>query len=149
MKLLPSENLVYVTRLSREEIINRLVRTPKYKPVNKGIGYDTFNLQRVIKYKNSFLPQIKGEIQEQGRNRLVKVEMNLQASVIIFVVIWLATLGLLTVLPFVTQPVEESGSFDYVPITMLVFGMVLFYGSFKFESLKSKKELVQILEAEL
>lgn len=149
MKLLPSENLVYITRLSREEIIQRLVETSQFKSVNRGIGYNTFNIQRVISYRNSFLPEIKGEIEDQGRDRIVKVEMKLYTFVAIFMIVWLAVVATIGISFLAAMPAEGGEFFIFLPVMMLVFGVAMFYGGFKYESTKSKKELQQILDAEL
>ena len=83
MNFLPHENLTYKTHLSKKEIIRRLryETEPKqlirigsifgrHKEYEGTINENSFEISRIISYRNSFLPRIKGEIEESKAGKL-------------------------------------------------------------------------------
>lgn len=167
MKYLPFENITYETKLDSEEILSRInkIIEPKktfrmrgvfgnnnHKPYEGSINGNSFSIIRIIGYGNSFLPRIKGNIEKGfGKTKVkVNVKMRLHSFVLIFVFIWCGGVGL-AFLAFLTASLEK-GTFD--PTILIPFGMLLFVyglatGGFKYESIKSKKYLAQLLEAEM
>jgi hypothetical protein len=165
-KLLPFETLVYHSTLSREDLITRLeneieaekpfkfgVFNRSYsKPYIGKIQCNTFEIKRVIDYRNSFLPIIKGQIQTHTNGSKIDVKMNLVGIVKFFMIFWLAGV-LLSCLVTIYDVVvkngfdDESGFFMFIPFLMLIFGAVMVSVGFKVESKKSIKDLEQILKA--
>ncbi|MEM6264266.1 MAG: hypothetical protein AAGI38_17255 [Bacteroidota bacterium] len=164
MKYLPYENLTYRTPLTPEEILKRIddVIEPKkmfrmkggfwgnsdHKPYEGSIKDLSFKMTRIISYRNSFLPVIKGKIGRDINGTKVEVSMRLNSFVLVFMAIWMAGVGLACVvmLPLFTF----EGTFDYlnlIPYGMLLFGHVLVTGGFKYESTRSKKDLATFLKA--
>ncbi len=167
MKYLPFENITYQTKLETEEILNRIneIIEPKktfrmtgifgssdHKPYEGSINGNTFNLTRIISYRNSFLPRIKGDIVKDFGRTKVNVKMRVNTFVIVFMFIWLGGVGIgcLAVLAsgfkFGGQNFEPM---TLIPFGMLIFGYALVTGGFKYESLKSKKYLAELFEAEI
>ena len=164
MKYLPFENITYRTNLELEEIqkrINEVIEPKKtfrmtgifgnsnHKPYEGSINGNSFNMTRIIGYRNSFLPRIKGEIEKGFNGNKINVKMRLHAFVIVFMFIWFGGVGIgcLAVL----STLSNSDNFEpmtLIPCGMLVFGYALVTGGFKYESIKSKKYLAQLFEAE-
>jgi hypothetical protein len=164
MKYLPLENITFKSKLKEAELINRLLneiepeKTFRFgmfgrdstKTYSGHIKEQTFEIKRIISYRNSFLPRISGIVINEFDRTIIKVKMRLSIFVIIFLCLWSSGVGLLclTVLP---EKIRNSGV-DFsilIPIGMLLFLYALTMAGFKFESNKSKKDLQKIFEAEI
>jgi hypothetical protein len=165
MKLLPIENITYQTKLKEEDIIHRLVENiePKKmfrfgsgstKPYEGEIDENTFSIRRIIRNKNSFLPQIKGKIEKEYYSTIISVKMRLRLSVIIFLCFWCGCVGFICMLIIFIILTKSSESSGFPVGAIIPFGMLFFaYGltmvSFKAESNKSKKYLKELFEADI
>ena len=164
MKFLPLENITYRTRLKEEEIINRLsdhiepekkIRLVSFdsgstKAYEGQINAKSFNIKRIITYRNSFSPRISGVINKDFEGLKISVKMRMHIFVIIFMCFWccMAVFGCVGVLIEVSNEPEFMLG-DLMPFGMLLFGYALALGGFKYESNKSKKDLQRIFEAEI
>ncbi|MFN7044626.1 MAG: hypothetical protein ACK4M1_05465 [Flavobacterium sp.] len=167
-KILPSKSLVYHSLLTKGELLERLrdnIDTQRsevlsshnsinYKPYVGVIQNDSFKIRRVIDYRNSFLPQINGEISEDVNGTKIKVEMKLISFVKFFMMIWFsfcAIFGLIFLLGLIfdNDSNSNSGFSILIPFFMLIFASFLVSSSFEFESEKSVKDLEEILKAKL
>lgn len=163
MKYLPFENITYKTRLDSEEILKRLtdITEPK-RPLKKSVFFgssnhkayegsidvESFNIIRIIGYRNSFLPRIKGNIEKGYSGTKINVKMKLSPFVIAFMFIWFGGVGISC---FAVLTLFSSRSnFDptkLIPFAMLVFGYAIVTGGFKYESIKTKKYFAELFEA--
>lgn len=164
MKFLPIENIIYKTKLKEDEIIKELTKNiePKKairfcffnnnstKPYEGLISGQTFRMTRIICYRNSFLPRIKGSIEKNYDGLTIKVKMKLNLSTIFFLCIWCGVVGFIC-LAILLQAFRYS-KFEPAfigPFVMLVFAYALTMGAFKYESNISKKDLQKIFQAEI
>ena len=164
MKFLPFESIIYKTSLKEDEIISRLseiVETEKFlgfglfraestKSYEGYISGHYFKIHKIIMYRNSFLPQIKGIIERTEDGILIKVKMRMYLFVIIFVSLWCSLVG--TICVGVLRELLfnfEFSAVSIVPLIMFSFAYGLTMGGFKYESIKSKRELQKIFEAEI
>lgn len=103
MKYLPFENITFHSKLPENEIIELLKQhvepekffrfrgfySPKPKKPYEGYVHGrTFNIRRIIRYRNSFLPRITGMIEPVANGTKVHVKMQLHALVVVFVLVW-------------------------------------------------------------
>ena len=160
---LPIENIIYKTKLSKEQTIQKLadnIEAEKSfgfgahnytysKPYIGQIFGNTFEIKRAINYRNSFLPQIKGEVYSEFDGTKIKVKMKPHSFVLVFMTIWFGGVFIGCVATTFALFTQNFSPFFLIPFGMLIFGIVLLLGAFKTESKKSKKDLVQILEAEI
>ena len=165
-KLLPIENLVFHSALNQETLLAQLqnkIETPK--PFKFGVANNSyskkyigtihnnrFEIKRVITYRNSFLPLIKGEIKNDNNGSEINVKMSLNKIVQVFMSIWLsvvsvACFGILFGLIFKNIFKIEPSFFILIPFFMLVFGVLMVSFGFKLESKKSIHDLEEILKA--
>ena len=167
MKYLPFENITYQTKLETEEILNRIneIIEPQktfrmtgifgcsdHKPYEGNINGNTFNMTRIIRYRNSFLPRIKGGIVKDFGRTKVNVKMRVHTLVIVFMLIWLGGVGIGCIAVLASGFKFGGQNFEpmtLIPFGMLIFGYALVTGGFKYESLKSKKYLAELFEAEI
>jgi hypothetical protein len=165
MIFLPFENFYIITSLNPEQVQDYLQQ--EVEPGNgfsfKSIfssssdkyfsGYvinGTFEFKRVISYRNSFLPQIKGSTEAWINGSRIHVTMRMHIAVIIFMCMWLGGVGLAGVgilLRSFSKGVFEPTTL--IPFGMFLFGYVLATGGFKYESSKARNKLVELLNGEI
>ena len=164
MKYLPFENITYRTKLDSNEVLKRISEKvePKkpfriteifwennYKPYKGIVKGKTFNITRIIQYRNSFLPQIKGNVENDINGTKVNIKMRLHPIVLTFMIIWFSGVGigfLLTLSILLSNKSFEP--MTLIPFGMLIFGYALVTGGFKYESIKSKKYFNELFESE-
>lgn len=164
MKYLPFENITYQTKLDTKEVINRINKiiepqktfrmtgvfgSSDHKPYEGSITGNSFNMNRIIGYRNSFLPRITGYIKKDFGKTEINVKMTLPPFILVFMFIWCGGVGL-GFLSFLISSIRKE-TFEptiLIPLVMLLFGYGLTTGGFKYESIKSKKYLAELFEAE-
>lgn len=108
-----------------------------------------FEISRVIFYRNSFLPVIIGEVCDQPFGSEIHLTLRMNSVVIIFAMIWMGFVTLACLGVLVAGII--TGKFDrilMIPFGMWLFGVVLFLGGFKFESIRSRNHLMELLNAQ-
>ncbi len=172
MKILPYDNLTYKTHLSKEEILKRLSNqtegkqwirmsgvfsNQEHKAYEGTINENDFKINRIIGYRNSFLPRIEGEIEEINNENqnftLIHLKMRLHTFVIVFIIIWLSFvfLGGLFMIFLTSMETENQdvlGLASIVPFLMIIILPVVITLAFHYEGNKSKEFFEKIFEAE-
>lgn len=170
---LPVENYTVRTKLSEEEIIQNLkeiTHNSGRKSTTSWFGLGTafiqksgsryegtiesgsFKINRVISYRNSFLPVIKGAVSSFMDHREIRISMRLNLFVKLFMSTWL--LITCSVSAFILYQVfnqtgpGKTGDVRLVPFIMAGAGYLGMMLGFKLESIRSRKELNQLFEAE-
>jgi hypothetical protein len=160
----PYKNIIFESALSYNEIINRIQNRiePKrslFSRLRKNNGNhmyegelfeNEFKINRIILYRNSFLPIIYGTIISESNKTIINVKMKLHIIVKIFMGLWLGFF----VLEFLTNINNfisdiELNIFLFMPMAMILFGYIFMTGMFKFESRKSKIYLEELFEAKI
>jgi hypothetical protein len=94
-----------------------------------------FKLQRVIGGRNSFLPQIRGRIENLGGMTQIKVRMFLHPLVCVFMALWFGSLGW-------GIAVDGNAGLSSIPaIGMFLFGVGLLFVGF-FPEARRARELI-------
>jgi hypothetical protein len=166
-RYLPIENYVLTTQLSPQEVHNRIAANiePKAgirifliprnasKPYEGQIYNNQFTISRIINYRNSFLPIIKGSIATYLNQTHIAITMKPPTFVLIFMGVWmgfvgLACIGMLIALALKGNRLFGEGyvAFAFIPFVMLVFGALLTYFAFKGESKKARQFLADLLQ---
>jgi hypothetical protein len=97
---------------------------------------DSFKLRRNIRYRNSFLPMIRGTITSYGVGTRVSVTMFLQPVVAIFMIFWLG---------MVASAAVSHPNASPIPWGMLAFGIALSIGGFIPEAIKAKRLILEAI----
>lgn len=105
---------------------------PKGPPFIGHVGQDSFTLRRDIRYRNSFLPQIKGQIAPSQTGTLVNITMFLHPFAAVFMAFWLS------VVAYVALHALPG-------VFMFVAGVAMILGGFFPEALKAKRILMDNL----
>lgn len=161
MKFLPYEKFYLTTSQAPSEVVARLVgnTAPKShnlfrwtnkstKPYEGSVDGSNFRLSRIIRYRNSFLPVITGQITADTTGTRVHVRMRMNLFVCVFMGIWLSLVtfaGIAVVSHMLSERKFHSGIFGV--LIMFAFGYGLALGGFKYESSKSKKFFAELLQA--
>lgn len=157
MKYLPFERITYKTNLSEQEVLTRLsgfVEPKKFglgrnpiKEYEGSVNSNSFEIQRVIKNRNSFLPQISGTIQKNNGETQIKIIMKLHWVVFVFLIFWCGFVVLFLIGILVMEDLKSLEFF--LPMFMLLFVYALTMYGFKSESKKSREYLKKSFEAEI
>ena len=166
MNLLPFESITYRTHLAPEyvlELIKRAIEPKKTFRIISIFGSDKykdyegkidengdFEISRIISYRNSFLPVIKGKIEQDISGSTITVKMRLHLVVMFFMMFWCGAVGIGFMVAMVFQSLgNEIQALNFIPLAMFFFGYGLTMGGFKYESNKSKKFLAKLFDTEL
>jgi hypothetical protein len=161
MRLFPFEHLVVRTSLTEIEIVEKLESSiePKrllrifdfdHKPYQGKIEDHSFSTERIISYRNSSLPQIKGTIEPEIGGCKIEMTMSLHPFAALFTALWVSILGLTMVGTLISG--IQSGNllsfWELLPTAgMIIFGYGLTLGAFKIESVKSKTFFRELFRA--
>ena len=169
--LLPFERYTLVTTLKEEEVMRRLEanvspkksisllvvsrygpkKDPADKPYTGAITGPCFEIMRVINYRNSFLPIVKGEVIHFLGKTEIKVKSSPHIAVLVFSAFWMSVVLLICVAMLLAAIGDHSEKFDpagLTPFGMLVFGSLLFTIPYKIEAKKTKQFLLDLLDSE-
>ncbi len=128
----------------------------QHKPYQGEVSPNRFKISRVIYYRNSFLPIIKGELKADLGGTRLDIKMSLHPFVIVFMAIWFGGVGLgamATIFGALSTLIQEGitslpSLFPLgIPWGMFIFGYLLVMGFFKFEAAKSKAFFQKLFES--
>jgi len=150
MKYFPSDSFEIESPFPSGEVIDRLSRNIESKKFFRFFGKhvyfqgyintNEFEVTKIIHYRNSFLPVIKGEVADHDSGTTVTITMRLHPLVLAFMCAWFGLAGLF-LLGFAI-----AASFGAIGVLiMLLFGWALATGGFWFEAGKQKKFLISLL----
>ena len=163
MKLLPCENYILTTKLSPRQALEKLERNiqPKKnfpftlfnyytKPYEGSIYNDNrFEINRITGVRSSFLPLISGYVTRNLTETNILIKMRLSILTLIFIFIWLLGTAM-TIMSTISKMISLKSFDPLIVFSFLI--LLLFYaivlGSFKNESIKSKKFLTGLFEEE-
>ena len=165
---LPFDNFKLLTRLSATEVQHRMESITEPRKAFRGffviqktklyqghVAGNQFEISRIITYRNSFLPLIRGHVSTYMGQTEVAIRMRPVLFVLIFMGFWLGIVGViclvLTIEAFRQRDellAQGVPPVALVPFGMFVFGYMLLLLAYKTESRKSKAFLTQLLEAE-
>ena len=114
------------------------------------VSESSFEVQRIIHYRNSFLPQIRGDIRAASQGALgctISIRMSLHPFVLIFMAVWLGVVSVAAVGTLTS--VSPSGVVAFVPLGMLLLAVLMVLGGFWYEAKKAELLLVEIFAATL
>ncbi|MEG4342453.1 hypothetical protein QUB70_04080 [Microcoleus sp. A003_D6] len=154
--LLPFDSLTISTNLTYSEVLQKLdkiIEPPQkirmawqlqksHKPYQGTFSRNTFKISRIVStYRNSFLPQITGEIHPQPFGCSIQLSMNLHLAVIVFMIVWMSmpvSIGMLALLVWLVD--RSVGLILFLPLLgMCIFLWFLSLICFKIEARKDIK----------
>jgi len=168
MKLFPYENYYIISPLKPQEAEIK-IQSAIYIPgvengMNVGFKYDvysnkyfkgfamynSFKIAPDINYKNSFAPDIIGKIEPYISESRVHIKMKLTGLAIGFMSVWFGFLIIACMSVINNYLLAKKSELTIIPIGILfIFGYCLVLGSFKYESTRCKRILLEIFEGEI
>ena len=144
------EELLYILKNNVQERQNTWIQkitTENQKYFNGSVEDDgSFKISRTIRYNNSFLPIIDGNIVDDGNSSVINISMHYHPFVLAFMAFWF--IGVLIgciVMPF--QKLDrELFVFRFVPYFMLGAGVLLVFLPYKIETNIAKNKLIELLK---
>lgn len=112
------------------------------------VGDTSFDIERAIQYRNSFLPQIQGAVCAEAAGCSISITLKLHPFVLAFSAVWLSLVGTIG-LAFGLSALAER-HFDkagLIPVGMFLFFVLMATASFGFEARKAEKLLLEIFAA--
>lgn len=110
---------------------------PGSPPFLGKIENDSFRLRRNIRYRNSFLPLIRGQVSSRGVGSRVSVTMSIHPFTALFMAFWLGSVGYGALTDKSTQPVYLWA--------MFAFGVGLAAVGFFPEAIRAKRLICEAL----
>ena len=166
--LLPYDKFKLFTRLTVFEVQERLAKniepkkvfvfssfSTRSKPYEGEIVGASFKINRIIGYRNSFLPVIRGEISTGMEKTEISIIMRPTLGTIVFMSFWLGIIGIVC-LVIITVAVRHAGEAFHqrfspgglIPFFLFAFGYGLMTIGYRVEARKSKNFLRTLWEAE-
>lgn len=159
MQLLPYHKLTIRTQEPLSMVIEKLeaqIQAPEtfrwgfprpHAPYTGTISESGFKIYRIIHYRNSFLPVIRGQFESSSDETLVHITMRLHPFVIAFLIFWLSIWYSISIPLFLLEflsgnaPLLEALLFLGLPL----FILLIFAATFRYEVNRSHRELTQII----
>ena len=159
MPLFPFDRVSIQTQLAPHEVIARLasvVEPRKFwrfrggqQPFEGEVNATDFRITRIITYRNSFLPVIRGRVVPDGGGGRLDASFTLHPLVITFLVVWCGLLFIIGGPMWVGALL--SGDWHGGPLTtlgLLAFAWLLTSASFTVEARKARTMLAELLVAD-
>lgn len=138
----------YVSPTFSENFTDWLIN--RYSGYYKGfVNATQFKLEPVVVGRNSFVPQIKGTIEQTESGSRIRVIFKLSELVQVLIFIAFTLLGAFGLV--ILMKGAESGRFDpnaFIPFAMMILIYMVMMFCFVPESISSKKFLLDVFEAE-
>lgn len=156
MPLLPFDSFSIDTPLSASEAAARLANVVEprrllrlgggEKPFEGVVSGDSFAIRRVIGYRNSFLPEIRGRIEATASGSRVRGTMRLHPLVLVFMALWVGFAAMLTIMALSgLQDPGEDGPPIGGALALLLFGWALVTLPFTIEARIARGRLAALL----
>lgn len=164
MKIIPSDKIEILTTLSNQEVRKRMTENIRPKKrlkfrFNKSqdkelfegtFEQDRFEIQRIITGRNSFLPQIKGQIQPNISGTKLVADLKFHTFVIIFILFWMTFVGFAFVMGIIGVINQGTNPFLLIfPFIMIGFGIGFINYGFNSQREKSISDLKRILNGQI
>ena len=161
MRILPYINEEYTTTMTPSELAEKLshivepkqhwthaiFRKKRSKPFEGEVSDTSFEIRPIIRYRNSFIPIISGQVIAVERGSVIKLEMKLHSFVKSFMVSWLGSLGIGLI--WITASMIQTLSFNpliFFPMVMWLFGYFLVKKGFNYEAIPAQTTLEAIFK---
>lgn len=157
MKVLPYDSFTILTPDPLPIVLQRLNAlveptktfkfSTKHAPYQGSISESGFQISRIIHYRNSFLPRIRGRFEVQSHQTLIHVQMGLHPFVMAFLGFWFFC-WYSAIIPITlagAMPNNMAALFIGMPILMLIIFGVAFWS----EANRSRNELTQIIQGQI
>jgi hypothetical protein len=108
----------------------------------------SFRLRRDIRNRKSFLPQIRGNVQQAFPGSRIDVTMSLHPATLLFMLFWLGGVGIAAVVAFVGFMSSDTAGDPVwlIPLGMFILGIVMTLAGFIPEARMARRLLEEALK---
>src|SRR6267143_5209540 len=112
------------------------------------VSPEGFNINRGIRYRNSFLPILHGRFRQTSDGTLVDVRMTMHPTVILFLLFWYVIIAI-ALFEFAEGVAHDApvSARDWIPLGVLVFIYMMCFIAFGFEADRATRMLKEIFGA--
>lgn len=159
IKLIPYDSFEIATGLSPSQIefaLNDNIEPTKWLRISRdhkvfqgSITQKGFVVTRIIHYRNSFLPIIKGTFKSSSSGSTIAIKMRLHHCVTAFMCVWFGGVGISIIATSTAFFVNDKARYPALPfivLAMFIFGWALVSGGFWFEANKSRQILLEMFK---
>lgn len=153
-ELLPFDRFTLHSPMAPEEVRDRLFAVlerracfrPSWKTDHRSLSYEghvsleSFDINRIIRYRNSFLPVVKGRIRPASGGSVLHIRMHPARGALVFMGLWLGLTGAICLAGMVllfTQfsDVRREGFSPaaLIPYLLFAFGWILITAGYRME----------------
>jgi hypothetical protein len=155
MKLIPFERFTIKSDKNESELIYSLtdnieqkkhfrLKRNNIKPYEGKIENNSFKINRIIYYRNPFLPVIKGKLITQNHKGTdIKIIIRIKYFILLFMLFW--SFG--PTLFFINFPPETIIAPLIISVVWITIGYLFLFLPFNFERNKSKEFLTELLNS--
>lgn len=155
MQLIPYKSFTIKSQDSLDIVRRRLasqIEAPKsrwslsknHAPYAGHIADESFKITRIIHYRNSFLPIIRGKMESVENGTQVQIKMHLHPAVLCFLGLWCSIWFSVTTAVFMGGGLSIDAAFSFIGLPLFVF--TAFWFAFWFEVNKSTRDLTTLLQ---
>ncbi len=162
MQLLPYDTFSIQTPKPLSDVIEQLkinIEAPKglrwsfsrsHAPYTGTISNSGFEIRRLIQYRNSFLPNIRGRFESLSDGTRIRVTMGLHPLVMIFLLFWYSVWFSISIPYFLfgalSGDIQIFTALQFVGLPIVL--LFVFWCWFWYEANRSRQELTQIILGE-
>lgn len=120
---------------------------PRTRTFEGEVQGSRFTIRRIIRYQNSWRPEIEGWIEPAAQGSRIRVTLRLHRLVAVFMIVWLGAVGLITGTAALAPQASGDALGVIVPGLMFAFGCALTAGAFTWEAATARRLLADLFEA--
>ena len=165
MKIFPKEKIILTTGLSAESVLMTISNsieserdfklfhlTKKCKRYEGTVFSESFRINRILTYRNWFIPITFGKVQNNGKGCDINLTIKMEKANSIIFVVWTILLGLVSMCLLVIFIIElfYSGTFvlwELCAPIMFIVGYIYIVSNFKKEMISTKTFLIDLVNA--
>jgi len=156
MKFTPFEKFIIKSNINVLELSSYLlnktepkkhfrIKRNNKKPYEGKIEKNSFKINRIINYRNPFLPIIKGQfITQNNKGTNIKISMRVKPFVLLFMIFW----SFSPILFFIKFPPKSIILPIIISIICVIIGYLFLFLPFNYERNKSKIFLIELFSSE-
>ncbi|MDQ2644720.1 MAG: hypothetical protein M3020_12950 [Myxococcota bacterium] len=134
-----------VLALSKQVEPRKWIRSGANRRFEGTISGMSFDVSRVISYRNSFRPRIRGIITPQGSGSRIAITMSLHTVALVFLLLWVGLVCTMAgYLGLTSLRYGGSATEALIPLGLFVFAWVMTIAGFWFEAWKAERLLRSI-----
>lgn len=124
----------------------RLSFSRHHAPYSGTISETGFEIHRIIDYRNSFLPVIRGEFESSPFGTIVRIKMGLHPFTIAFLAFWYLTWYSFSIPICLAGAMPNDIALWFLGMPMAI--LLAFWCAFWYEANRSRRELVEIMKGQ-